>query len=119
MFCDGQCKKKNKKCGLLIEMWLENKQNGEKRKAEICVFQAILESNLRSEGQLDGLHAAENSTRNEAAKGLREIKDVIGTGMIGMLKQAEERKKIERNYVRCGLNEPELIYERKDISANK
>jgi len=91
MFCDGKCKDKKKKCGLLFELWLENKQNGEKKRTEVCVFQAMLESQLRSEGQRDGLHAAENSTRNETVKGLRKIKEVIGTGMIGALKLAEKR----------------------------
>ena len=68
------------------------KKDGTVENQEMCVFQATLHSNLRSEGQLDGLHAAENSTRNEASKGLREIKETIGTGMIGMLKSVQSRK---------------------------
>ena len=91
MFCDGVCKKKNKKCGLLTEVIMENKKDGTVKNEELCVFQAILHSNLRSEGQMDGLHAAENSTRNETVAGLRKIKDVIGTGMVGMLKSIEQR----------------------------
>jgi len=91
MFCDGVCKKKNKKCGLLTEVITENKKDGTVKNEEMCVFQATLHSALRSEGQRDGLHAAENSTRNETVKGLRKIKEVIGTGMIGALRSAEKR----------------------------
>ena len=90
MFCDGKCKKGNKKCGLLTEVIME-KKDGTVENQEMCVFQATLHSALRSEGQRDGLHAAENSTRNETVKGLRKIKDVIGTGMIGALRSAEKR----------------------------
>ena len=92
MFCDGKCNKGNKKCGLLTEVIMENKKDGTVKNEEVCVFQAILHSNLRSEGQMDGLHAAENSTRNEIAAGLEKIKNVVGTGMIGMLKSVEQRK---------------------------
>jgi len=91
MFCDGKCKKGSKKCGLLTEVIMENKKDGTVKNDELCVLQAILHSSLRSEGQMDGLHAAENSTRNETAAGLRKIKEVIGTGMIGMLKTVERR----------------------------
>ena len=67
------------------------KKDGDVKNEEMCVFQATLHSALRSEGQRDGLHAAENSTRNETVAGLRRIKEVIGTGMIGMLKTAEKK----------------------------
>jgi len=90
MFCDGKCKKGSKKCGLLTEIIME-KKDGDIKNEEMCVFQATLHSALRSEGQRDGLHAAENSTRNETAAGLERIKDVIGTGMIGMLKSVERK----------------------------
>jgi hypothetical protein len=89
MFCDGVCKKKNKKCGLLTEVIMENKKDGSVRTETHCVLQAQLHSNLRMESLMVGLHAAENSTRNEAAKGLQEIKEVIGTGMVGMIKTVE------------------------------
>ena len=91
MFCDGKCKKGSKKCGLLTEVIME-KTDGTVKNEEMCVLQATLHSCLRSEGQRDGLHAAENSTRNETAKGLNNIKDVLGTGMIGMIKSVEQRK---------------------------
>ena len=91
MFCDGVCKKKNKKCGLLTEVIMENKKDGSVKSEEMCVFQATLHSSLRSEGQMDGLHAAENSTRNEMSASLRRIKEVIGTGMVGMIKTAERK----------------------------
>jgi hypothetical protein len=91
LFCDGVCKKGKKKCGLLTEIIFENKKDGTVKNEEMCVQQAQLHSSLRIEGLLEGLHAAENSTRNEAAKGLHEIKNVIGTGMIGMIKSVETR----------------------------
>jgi hypothetical protein len=91
MFCDGKCKKGNKKCGLLTEIIFENKKDGTVKNEEMCVQQAQLHSSLRIEGLLEGLHAAENSTRNEVAAGLNNIKDVVGTGIIGMIKSAENR----------------------------
>ena len=92
MFCDGKCKKGNKKCGLLTEVIIENKKDGTVQNEEMCVFQATLHSCLRKEGQLDGLHAAENSTRNEVAIGFEKIKNIVGTGMIGMIKSVDQRK---------------------------
>jgi len=94
MFCDGVCSKKHKKCGMLTEIWLEKKSDGKKEKIKQCMMLAQLESTLRMEHLLDGLHAAQNSTRNETASGLNKIKDVIGTGMVGMLKSVEKRGKI-------------------------
>jgi hypothetical protein len=92
MFCDGKCQKGNKKCGLLVEEILENTKTNEIKHETKCVFNGIHASSLRVEGLLNGLHAAENSTRNETAEGLDKIKDVIGTGMIGMIKSVEQRK---------------------------
>ena len=71
---------------------MENKQTGKVWNEEKCIFQAQLESQLRAESQRDGIRADENSTRNEASKGLRQIKEVIGTGLTGMLKSIENRK---------------------------
>ena len=71
MFCDGKCKKGNKKCGLLTEIIMENKKDGTVKNEEMCVQQARLHSSLRVEGLLEGLHAAQNSTRNELVKELR------------------------------------------------
>jgi hypothetical protein len=96
MFCDGECKTKRKKCGLLTTVWVEDKMTGKKQAEEKCVFLHILDSSIRAEYRLDGIHEAENGTRNEATKGLREIKDTIGIGLSGMLKSVEGRKKIER-----------------------
>ena len=92
MFCDGKCKKGNKKCGLLTEIIMENKKDGTVKNEEMCVFQAILHSGLRGETQRDGLHAAENSTRNEMAAGLEKIKNVVGTGLIGIIKSVEQKR---------------------------
>ena len=91
MFCDGKCRKGNKKCGLLTEIIMENKKDGTVKNEEMCVLQATLHSSLRIEGQMDGLHAAENSTRNETASGLDKIKNVIGTGMAGMIRVVNDR----------------------------
>ena len=105
MFCDGVCKKKNKKCGLLTEVIMENKKDGTVKNEETCVFQAILHSGLRGEGQRDGLHAAENSTRNEVSVSLNKIKDVLGTGMIGMIEAAHGRSS---NYKRISKSNQEI-----------
>jgi hypothetical protein len=94
MFCDGKCKKGNKKCGLLTEIIMENQKDGTVKNEEMCVLQATLHSSLRVESQLTGLHAAENSTRNEVAANLEKIKKVIGTGLIGMIKSAEKRNEL-------------------------
>ena len=73
---------------------MENKKDGTVKNEEMCVFQAILHSGLRGETQRDGLHAAENSTRNEVASGLEKIKNVVGVGLVGMIKKVEEKNEL-------------------------
>jgi len=77
MFCDGKCKKGNKKCGLLTEVIMENKKDGSVKNEEMCVFQATLHSMLRGESQRDGLHAAENSTRNETVSKVLALQQAV------------------------------------------
>jgi len=81
MFCDGNCKKGNKKCGLLTEIIIENKKDGSVKNEEMCVFQASLHSLLRGEGQRDGLHAAENSTRNETVSKVLALQHAVEQDM--------------------------------------
>ena len=47
MLCDGKCKTKNKKCGLLKELIIE--VNGKPDTIEKCAFEAMLDSMLRQE----------------------------------------------------------------------
>jgi hypothetical protein len=98
MFCNGICEKDDKICGLLTEITFEDGKTKEFISKKMCVLHAMYESNIRSERQLDGLHKAENSTRNETAdqlnkigiaqkEGLLKIKEVLGIGMIGLIKK--------------------------------
>ena len=91
MFCDGKCKKGSKTCGLLSQVTMKNAE-GKVKTEDQCILHATAFSSFRVEHMLEGLHAAENSTRNEIASGLDKVKKVIGTGMIGMIQIAEEKK---------------------------
>ena len=88
MFCDGICKKKNKKCGLLYEVIMEhNSPDGSKKieTVEKCVFHHILDSMNRQEtGQIRIQQAVEDS-RNEKANSDHKISSVVATGFMGML----------------------------------
>jgi len=106
MLCDGQCTKKNKRCGLLAELWMENAITKEKEKVDKCIFLAILESLFRLERHQDGLHAAFNSLRNENVKSAREQKQTIAEGFLGLIysmhEDDEHREKVIKKIKNLG-----------------
>ena len=83
MFCDGKCKKGNKRCGLLIDITLENRKTGDVRTEEQCTFTAMYASLSRLETKQDGLHSAMNSTRNETVA-------ILSKGFMTMIGQAQK-----------------------------
>ncbi len=94
MFCDGECTKKNKKCGLFTTLTFQKGQE-EVKTIEDCVFTAILNSQLRQEKGNVRLQAAIESMRNEETKSSQNVNDTIAKGFIGLIKSNEAKPIIE------------------------
>lgn len=95
MFCDGVCIKGKKRCGLYVGEVLQERMSGTVKTEDKCIFVAILTALVRAEHQRDGLHAAQNSTRNEAVKGNQEVVRTMATGFLGLLKGLRQVNSIE------------------------
>lgn len=88
MFCDGKCKKKNKKCGLFREVYKDI--NGKIEPFEECIFLHMLESQLRVEQGNIRLQSAVESGRNEKANSDHMIANTIATGFVGIMHTINE-----------------------------
>jgi len=95
MFCDGKCKTKRKQCGLYITETLQEAVSGKVKNEEKCLFVAIYGSSIRIEQKLGGLHAAENSSRNEAVAQSQELKEVVTAGFVGLIREARKLNSVE------------------------
>lgn len=103
MFCDGNCKSKHgKRCGLLVTETMTNKLTGEVKQEDRCIFGAQLGALYRIEKSLDGIHAAENGTRNAVANSHVAVADaitragdairhMIGKGFLAVVEEAQKR----------------------------
>ncbi len=100
MFCDGKCEHKGKKCGLLTQLTMQN--GSEIKTADMCVFKAILESQLRIENGNIRLQAAVESSRNEKSKNDNEIIKAISSGFLGMIYTINEDPKTEMALKKLG-----------------
>ena len=85
MFCDGQCKKDNKICGLFYGIILQNNITGSIENIEKCAFHHIADSFMRLEQGNIKLQAAVESSRNEQANSDHKMSSIVATGFIGML----------------------------------
>ena len=93
MFCDGKCEHKGKKCGLLTQLTMQN--GSEIKTFDMCIFKAILESQLRMEQGNIRLQAAVENSRNEKSKNDNEIIKTISSGFLGMIYSINENPKTE------------------------
>jgi len=100
MFCDKQCTKKGKKCGLLVEVTMQN--GSEIKNIELCVFTAILESLYRIENGNIRLQAAIESARNQKNIDDLEIKETIANGFLGMIYSIQEDPRTEKAIKKLG-----------------
>jgi len=83
MFCNGQCRTKNKKCGLLKELIVEI--NGKPDTIEKCIFEAILDSMFRQEQANIRIQAAIEHSRNQQNSDELETQKAVAHGFIGLI----------------------------------
>ena len=91
MFCDGECEKKNKHCGLFAELTMKNDLTGDIKQIKRCVLYAIFDSLSRQEQGQILIERAVQSSRNEAAEQMHMARDTIAKGFLGLIKEAEIR----------------------------
>src|SRR5210317_1480908 len=90
MFCDGNCKTKRKRCGMLLDVFLKNEVTGEQKVVEKCAILGIFESMTRQEQGQIRIQAAVESSRNENVKYLRKQDETLATGFLGLLHMAHD-----------------------------
>jgi hypothetical protein len=91
MFCNGKCKKGNKRCGLLLDVIMKNDMTGANKVIEQCAIIGVFESMVRQEQGQIRIQAAVESGRNENVKCLQSQDKTLATGFLGLLKYAQER----------------------------
>jgi len=91
MFCDGKCKKGNKRCGLMLDVFMRNDVTGGEKVIEKCAIIGIFESLVRQEQGQIRIQSAVESGRNENVKCLREQDKTLAAGFLGLLKYAQKR----------------------------
>jgi hypothetical protein len=99
MFCDGNCKRGKKKCGLMLDVFMTNDVTGDKKVVEKCAIIGIFESMTRQEQGQIRIQAAVESGRNENVKCLRRQDETLATGFLGLLRLAQEREQEEPEQV--------------------
>jgi len=90
MFCDGQCKKRNKKCGLLLDVYMKNDMTGDQKVIEQCALIGLFESMARQEQGQVRIQAAVESGRNETSKWMRNQNETMATGFLGLIHMVNE-----------------------------
>lgn len=91
MFCNGECFKGKKKCGLLYEVIMNNIKTGQPETVQKCAFHHLLDSLLRQETGQVRLQAAVESERNEKARGDQKIVATISHGFDGLMQVANSK----------------------------
>ena len=95
MFCDGQCTKGKKTCGMLMELVMENKKSGKVEVQKKCCLHAMVESMHRLEQGTVRVQAAVESERNESVKMGEKVTQVIANGFTGLIETAKDRPLLE------------------------
>ena len=96
MFCDGQCTKKNKKCGLLLTVTMSNSLTGQHKTEDKCAFLCMAESLWNQEHGQVRIQAAVESDRNEQAKWGREQNHTLAQGFLGLIHTVNANAEAER-----------------------
>lgn len=104
MLCDGKCRSKNKKCGLLKELIVS--VNGKPQTIEKCVFEAILDSMLRQEQASVRIQAAIEHSRNEHSNEDLETRKAVAHGFIGLIHTFQNNPE---GVKRSGVSQQKLI----------
>ena len=86
MFCDGKCvDKKGRRCGMLMEIVLENMRTNTPEIQQKCCFHAMVESLHRLEYGDRRIQAAVESSRNENVKYSSAVQETISKGFMGLI----------------------------------
>jgi hypothetical protein len=96
MFCNGVCHKGSRKCGLLLEITMQNDMTGEVQNEKVCAFTAMLHSMHRLEQGQVRLQAATESSRNEACNYSKKVADTVATGFLGMIHTLNDSEKSDK-----------------------
>ena len=104
MLCDGRCRNKNKKCGLLKELIIEI--NGKPDTIEKCALEAILDSMLRQEQANIRIQAAIEHSRNQQNSDELEARSAIAHGFIGLIHTFQQNPEAVKQ---AGVSKSKLI----------
>jgi len=104
MFCSGECHKKNKKCGLLKELIVEI--NGKPDTIEKCVFEAMLDSQLRQEQANIRIQSAIEHSRNQQNKDELETQKAVAHGFIGLIHTFQQNPEAVKQ---AGISKSKLV----------
>ncbi len=91
MFCDGICKKRNKKCGLLVDVVMSNELTQNTKVMEKCALIGLYESMIRQEQGQIRIQAAVESGRNEQSKGMKSQTETLASGFLGLIHMVKEQ----------------------------
>jgi len=116
MLCDGRCRSKNKKCGMLKELIVEI--DGKPQTIEKCVFEAMLDSQLRQEQSGIRIQAAIEHSRNQKNSDDLDIKRAVALGFIGVINSFQENPEMNKNINLSKFNLLKMI-EKADASKKK
>ena len=104
MLCNGICKTKHKKCGLLKELIV--KIDSKTETIEKCVFGAMLDSMIRSEQADIRIQAAIEHSRNQQNNDELEARKAIAHGFVGLIHTFQNNPEGVKN---AGLSKQKLI----------
>ena len=104
MLCNGICKTKHKKCGLLKELIV--KIDSKTETIEKCVFGAMLDSMIRSEQADIRIQAAIEHSRNQQNTDELESRKAIAHGFVGLIHTFQNNPEAVKQ---AGLSKAKLI----------
>ena len=104
MLCNGRCKTKTKRCGLLKELIVE--ANGKPQTIEKCAFEAILDSMLRQEQANIRIQAAIEHSRNQQNADELETQKAVAHGFIGLIHTFQQNPEAVKQ---AGISKSKLI----------
>lgn len=87
MFCNGECEKKGKKCGLLYDIIMEHAGPTGQNSVETitkCAFHHILDSLIRQEQGQVRIQSSVDSARNQKANDDKRSSHIMGTGFMAL-----------------------------------
>ena len=115
MFCNGKCKKGNKRCGMLLDVSMKNEMTQQSKIIEQCAVIGIFESMVRQEQGQIRIQAAVESGRNESAKWMRNQNETLATGFLGILYATQDDEEAARKMKYLANTRDKMIAEDNEI----